>query len=50
MKIYTFVDLRGNQVKNAVIDNLAFAPLNPKAGQIYFDTTLKAMFEYDGES
>lgn len=49
MKVYTFVDLRGNQIKNAVIDNADSPPSNPKAGQIYYNTTSKTIFEYNGE-
>jgi len=39
------LDLDGHQLKNAVVDNLASAPINPVAGQIYYDT-LENKFKY----
>lgn len=49
MKFLTSIDLLKNELQNAVIQNLAVAPENPKAGQVYFDTTTKVMYQYDGE-
>lgn len=48
MKIYTEVDLRGNQVKNVALDRLTAPPLNPVIGQIYYNTTEQKIFEYNG--
>lgn len=47
-KILTNIDMNKNEVQNAVIQNLAAAPSNPKAGQQYFSTTDKVMYVYDG--
>ena len=38
-KFLTNIDLRQNQLKNAVIEQLTAAPANAKAGQVYFNTT-----------
>lgn len=46
----TNIDLKGNQLLNAVIQNLAVAPASPKLGQLYYDTTTKALKVYDGEN
>ena len=40
-KFLTNIDLRQNQLKNAVIEQLAAAPASAKAGQVYFNTTTK---------
>lgn len=42
------LDLAQNELQNAVLQNLATAPSNPKAGQSYFDTTLGVARTYDG--
>lgn len=47
-KILTNLDMNKNEVQNAVIQNLAAAPSNPKAGQQYFNTIDKVMYVYDG--
>lgn len=44
----TDIDLNKNELQNSVIQNLAAAPSNPVAGQIYFNTTQKAFYIYDG--
>ena len=44
----TDIDLNKNELQNSVIQNLAAAPSNPVAGQIYFNTTIKAFYIYDG--
>ena len=40
------IDLNGNELQNAVIQNLASAPENPKEGQSYYNTTDKKFFIY----
>ena len=47
-KILADVDLQKNELQNAVIQNLASAPNNPKAGLVYFNTTDKKLYTYDG--
>lgn len=44
----TDIDLNKNELQNSVIQNLASAPSNPVAGQVYFNTTAKAFYIYDG--
>lgn len=41
-------DFAGNEIQNAVVQNLASAPGSPKVGQIYFDTTLNKYRAYAG--
>ncbi|MBS4750959.1 hypothetical protein KG091_07695 [Carnobacteriaceae bacterium zg-ZUI78] len=43
------IDLKQNQLLNAVIQNLGVAPQNAKAGQLYFNTTQKCIAYHDGE-
>ena len=47
-KFYTDIDLKGNELENAVLDNLSAPPENPKAGQVYFDTGEKKEKYYNG--
>ncbi len=42
------IDLNGNELQNAVVQNLASAPENPKEGQHYYDTVAKAEFYWNG--
>lgn len=42
------IDLAGNSLLNARIQNLAAAPSSPTAGRIYFDTTLNQFGVYSG--
>ena len=47
-KILVDYDFSQNEVQNAVIQNLASAPANPKAGQQYFNTADNKLYVYDG--
>ena len=44
------INLLKNELQNAVIQNLAVAPTAPKEGQIYYNTTDKFIYRYDGTS
>ncbi|MCK7604866.1 tail fiber protein [Geobacillus stearothermophilus] len=48
MKFLTNIDLSKNELQNACIQNLATAPANPVAGQIYFNSTDKKFYGYNG--
>ncbi|MBS4750312.1 hypothetical protein KG091_04395 [Carnobacteriaceae bacterium zg-ZUI78] len=43
------IDLKQNQLLNAVIENSWSEPQNPQAGQLYFDTTKKCLKYYNNE-
>lgn len=47
-KIITDLNLNGNELQNAVMQNLALAPQNPKKGQHYFDTVSNTEFVWNG--
>lgn len=47
-KFYTDLDLKGNELENAVLDNLTTPPENPKEGQVYFDTGEKKEKYFNG--
>lgn len=49
-KILVDYDLSQNELQNAVIQNLASAPANPKAGQHYFNTADNTEYVYNGTS
>ena len=42
------VDLNQNELQNAVLQNLATAPENPVAGQMYFNTADNISYTFDG--
>ena len=42
------INLNGNELQNAVVQNLSTAPENPKAGQFYFNTADDTLYVYDG--
>lgn len=44
------INLCKNELQNARVQNLATAPSNPVVGQIYFNTTDKTGYIYDGTS
>lgn len=48
MKFVTNLDLLSNELQNAVVQNLATAPSNAKAGQIYYNSGDKYIYRYDG--
>lgn len=50
MKFLTSIDLIQNELQNAVIQNLATDPSNPKDGQIYFNSTKHTLYQYKGET
>lgn len=49
-KFLNNVDLNKNELQNAVIQPLSAAPANPKEGQIYYNTTDKKYYVFDGTS
>lgn len=50
MKMLSNLDLNKNEIQNVRVQNLATAPSNPVVGQIYFNTTDKTGYIYDGTS
>lgn len=48
MKHLSNIDLCKNELQNAVLQNLASAPADPKAGQIYFDSASNKFYGYNG--
>lgn len=48
MDFLTNINLNKNELQNARIQNLAVAPQNPAEGQIYYNTTDKMVYKWDG--
>ena len=48
MKYVNSLNLLQNELQNAVIQVLATDPVNGKIGQIYYNSTSKALMQYDG--
>ena len=48
MKYVNSLNLLQNELQNAVIQVLATDPVNAKIGQIYYNSTHKALMQYDG--
>lgn len=46
--VVTDLNFNQNEIQNAVEQNLATAPMNPKEGQKYWNTAQKKLFIYDG--
>lgn len=49
-KFLTDINLSQNELQNAAVQNLSTAPANGVAGQIYYNTTDKTMYQHDGTS
>lgn len=47
-KAFTNIDLNQNELQHPVIHPSSTAPLNPREGQIYYNTTDKNIYRYDG--
>ena len=47
-KVFTDLNINQNELQNAVIQNLASAPINPVSGQHYFNTNNSKEYVYDG--
>lgn len=48
MILLRYLDLNGNEVRNATIQNLATPPSSPAAGRVYYDTALGYARIYNG--
>lgn len=49
-KVLGNLDLNKNQIQNAILQPLSTAPANPKEGQIYYNSTDKNLYRYNGTS
>lgn len=45
---FTNIDLQNNELRSAVIVNLSAPPSSPKTGQLYYSTTLSALYIWNG--
>lgn len=50
MQFLTSINLLKNELQNAVVQNLATSPSNPKEGQIYYNTAEHTLYQYKGET
>lgn len=50
LKFIASIDLKKNELRNAVVHLLATAPSSPVEGQVYFDTVEHGLFYYDGSN
>ena len=50
MNFLCSLNLSKNELQNAVIQPLATAPANPKEGQIYYNSSDKFIYRFDGEN
>lgn len=50
LKYLIDLDLSGNELQNAALQTLADNPQTPSPGQVYFNTSLKGVFVYNGNS
>lgn len=48
MDFFNNINLAQNELQNAVAQNLSAAPLNPKKGQLYFNTGSNKLLYYNG--
>lgn len=48
--VLTNLDLKQNELRNAVVQPLAVEPTNPRIGQIYYDTTTNKFMIFNGIS
>ena len=46
----TNINLNQNELQNAVVQPLATAPSSPKLAQIYYNSTDKCLYQYDGSA
>ena len=49
MRLYDYLDLRFQELRNAVSQNLSEPPEDPMSGLFYFNTDTKRWYIFDGE-